>query len=203
MLPLLLGYHSAAQAHPSAHKRDAKPRGPPPARSLHPRSRIIHTLLAQVGKPYRWGGISPHTGFDCSGFIYYTWHKNFNIRLPRTAKGMYAMPQAQPVKLHQLEPGDIVFFSMHGDSIDHVGVYLGSGHIIEAPHTGQNVKIVSMDKENYRQHYRGSSATTHNRTRKRGMSPPAINKNGGERRGKPWAVVLFARPAVTKANLRR
>lgn len=166
LLPLLMGYHSAAQghptargrtAHPSAHKRDAKPRGhPSPAMSLHPRTRIIHTLLAQVGKPYRWGGSSPHTGFDCSGLIYYTWHKNFNIRLPRTAKGMYAMPQAQPVKLHQLEPGDIVFFSMHGASIDHVGVYLGSGHFIEAPHTGQNVKIVSMDKENYRQHYRGA-----------------------------------------------
>jgi cell wall-associated NlpC family hydrolase len=112
--------------------------------------------MAQLGKPYVWGGTSPHIGFDCSGLIYYTWHKNFNIWLPRTAKEMYAMSKAHPVQRDQLEPGDLVFFTMHGESIDHVGVYLGNEHFIEAPHTGQNVKIASLESDNYRRHYQGA-----------------------------------------------
>jgi cell wall-associated NlpC family hydrolase len=112
--------------------------------------------MAQLGKPYRWGGISPETGFDCSGLVYYAWRKNFNTRLPRTAEGMYSMAQAHPVQFQHLEPGDMVFFAMKGGDVDHVGVYLGDGHFIEAPHTGQNVKIVSLEQDSYRRHYRGA-----------------------------------------------
>ncbi|WP_367648922.1 C40 family peptidase [Escherichia sp. E2593] len=93
--------------------------------------------MAQLGKPYRWGGASPETGFDCSGLIWYAWRKNFHITLPRTAAGMYSMPQAHHVPYMLLQPGDMVFFSIHGERVDHVGVYVGNGHFIEAPHTGQ------------------------------------------------------------------
>ncbi|CAI1616736.1 C40 family peptidase [Serratia marcescens] len=166
LFPLLLGQYTSALASPIHHNRLPSASTSPKLRSrtkktspiLHssPRARVIHTLLAQLGKPYLWGGDSPHTGFDCSGLVYYTWHKNFNVRLPRTAHEMYTMPQARPVPLHQLAPGDMVFFAMHGEKIDHVGVYLGDGHFIEAPHTGQNVKIATLDKALYRQHYRGA-----------------------------------------------
>lgn len=120
------------------------------------RTRVINTLMAQPGKPYHWGGISPEIGFDCSGLVYYAWRKNVNTRLPRTAEGMYSMAQAHPVQLQHLEPDDMVFFSMKGGDIDHVVVYLGNGHFIEAPHTGQNVKKVSLEQDNYRRHYRGA-----------------------------------------------
>lgn len=66
------------------------------------------------------------------------------------------MPRARSVQLQNLEPGDMVFFSMAGEQVDHVGVYVGNGHFIEAPHTGQDVKIVSLMKENYRRHYQGA-----------------------------------------------
>lgn len=147
LLLLLLSQHPPAYAARVHHARHL----PPP-----PQIRVIRTLMAQLGKPYRWGGDSPHTGFDCSGLIYYTWHKNFHINLPRTAKGMYSMPQARQISFHQLAPGDMIFFAMHGENIDHVGVYLGEGHFIEAPHTGQNVKIANLDRDNYRRHYRGA-----------------------------------------------
>ncbi|KKZ15792.1 hypothetical protein AAY84_23660 [Serratia marcescens] len=50
----------------------------------------------------------------------------------------------------------MVFFSMEGEKVDHVGVYVGNGHFIEAPHSGENVKIVSLEKDNYRRHYQGA-----------------------------------------------
>lgn len=119
-------------------------------------SAVIKTLMAQLGKPYRWGGTSPKTGFDCSGLVWYAWKKNYHIRLPRTAEGMYTASQAHPVQFQHLAPGDMVFFSMKGERIDHVGVYVGNGHFIEAPHTGQNVKIASLEQEGYLRHYRGA-----------------------------------------------
>ncbi|MCU6242235.1 C40 family peptidase [Enterobacter asburiae] len=164
---LLLGYHASALASPVSHIRPHQPvhkkshariatRPMPHSPVKPPRTRVINTLMAQLGKPYRWGGISPETGFDCSGLVYYAWRKNFNTRLPRTAEGMYSMAQAHPVQFQHLEPGDMVFFAMKGGDVDHVGVYLGNGHFIEAPHTGQNVKIVSLEQDNYRRHYRGA-----------------------------------------------
>jgi murein DD-endopeptidase len=163
---ILLGYQTSAVSSPNSHMKHhvapykkthhsttRRPFRPVP---LPPRSRVINTLLAQLGKPYHWGGTSPATGFDCSGLVYYAWHKNFNITLPRTAREMYAMPQARPVQSGHLKPGDMVFFSMEGEHVDHVGVYVGNGHFIEAPHTGENVKIVSLMKDNYRRHYQGA-----------------------------------------------
>lgn len=124
--------------------------------TLSPDTRVIHTLMAQLGKPYRWGGTSPKTGFDCSGLVWYAWHKNFHIRLPRTAEGMYTMAQAHPVQFQHLKPGDMVFFSMAGERVDHVGVYVGNGRFIEAPHTGESVKIASLEQGGYRRHYQGA-----------------------------------------------
>ncbi|HBC7422555.1 TPA: C40 family peptidase [Serratia marcescens] len=165
LLPLLLGHYASASGSPIHPGKPHSTQHTPKTRTRtkktstllpSPRARVIHTLLAQLGKPYLWGGDSPLTGFDCSGLVYYTWHKNFNIKLPRTAHGMFTMPQAHPVPFHQLEPGDMVFFAMHGETVDHMGVYLGDGHFIEAPHTGQNVKIATLDGALYRQHYRGA-----------------------------------------------
>lgn len=163
---LLLGCQTPVMAAPAGHSRHHIPSHKKKqhgsiGRSGHfahlsSRTRIINTLLAQLGKPYRWGGSSPETGFDCSGLVYYAWHKNFNIRLPRTAEGMYTMSRAHSVQLRHLEPGDMVFFSMAGTRVDHVGVYVGNGHFIEAPHTGEDVKIVSLMKDNYRRHYQGA-----------------------------------------------
>lgn len=166
---LMLGYHASTLASPVHHvkhtpvvnhhrktKTSHSTLKSTRQHKLSPNTVFINTLMAQLGKPYRWGGASPETGFDCSGLIWYAWRKNFHITLPRTAAGMYSMPQAHHVPYMLLQPGDMVFFSMHGERVDHVGVYVGNGHFIEAPHTGQNVKIVSLEKDFYRRHYLGA-----------------------------------------------
>ncbi|MEQ4958862.1 C40 family peptidase [Enterobacter hormaechei] len=166
---LLFGYQASSLASPPQHIRHQhaphhnhktkSPRRAAKPSYIHvtsPRSMVINTLMAQLGRPYQWGGASPDTGFDCSGLVWYVWKKNFRVRLPRTAEGMYNMPQAHPIQFKHLQPGDMVFFSMRGEHIDHVGVYVGKGRFIEAPHTGENVKIADIEKGNYLTHYKGA-----------------------------------------------
>ena len=96
-------------------------------------------LMGQMGKPYRWGGSSPRTGFDCSGLIYYAYKDVVKIKMPRTANEMYHLRDAAPIKKSELESGDLVFFRINNRGVaDHVGVYLGNGKFIQSPRTGED-----------------------------------------------------------------
>jgi cell wall-associated NlpC family hydrolase len=90
-----------------------------------------------VGVPYVYGGGSPSTGFDCSGFTRFVYGR-FGIVLPHQASQQFAMGQSVP--LGSLQPGDLVFF----DGLGHVGLYLGGNLFIHAPHTGARVEIDSL-----------------------------------------------------------
>jgi murein DD-endopeptidase len=70
----------------------------------------MNKLMGQIGKPYRWGGTSPRTGFDCSGLVYYAYKDLVKFRIPRTANEMYHLRDASPVDRGELENGDLVFF---------------------------------------------------------------------------------------------
>jgi NlpC/P60 family len=95
-----------------------------------------------AGLPYRWGGISPATGFDCSGLVYYV-HRQFGITLGREASAQFR--NGQPVTRGDLQPGDIVFFSdTYTSGISHDGIYLGDGKFVHAVRPGSGVKITSM-----------------------------------------------------------
>ena len=95
--------------------------------------------LHYLGVPYRWGGASPATGFDCSGLVMYV-YAQIGIELPHEAAGQYAYGVAVP--RDQLEPGDLVFY----DGLSHVGIYIGDGEIVHAPHTGDVVKISPLSQ---------------------------------------------------------
>jgi cell wall-associated NlpC family hydrolase len=102
---------------------------------------IIAYGLAEVGKPYHFGDEGPNA-FDCSGLMQYIFGKA-GIKLPRTAaeQQKFATPVTKPV------PGDLVFF---GAPAHHVGLYLGGGRMLAAPHTGANVRVQSVgDATNY------------------------------------------------------
>lgn len=102
---------------------------------------IIAYGLAEVGKPYHFGDEGPNS-FDCSGLMQYIFGKA-GIKLPRTAaeQQKFATPVTKPV------PGDLVFF---GAPAHHVGLYLGGGRMLAAPHTGANVRVQSVgDATNY------------------------------------------------------
>ncbi len=97
--------------------------------------------LAQLGTPYRWGGDGPG-GFDCSGLVQAA-YAAAGIQLPRTAQAQYdATPPLPPGA--PLEPGDLVFFGADLAHISHVGLVVGGGVMVDAPHTGAVVRTESF-----------------------------------------------------------
>ncbi|OVZ97783.1 MULTISPECIES: C40 family peptidase [Yersinia] len=126
-------------------------------RYQHAKQTAMSKLMKQVGKPYRWGGSSPNTGFDCSGLIYYAYKDVIRIKMPRTANEMYHLRDAAPVKRAELESGDLVFFNIANRGVaDHVGVYLGNGKFIQSPRTGEEIRISMMNNDYWQDHYVGA-----------------------------------------------
>jgi cell wall-associated NlpC family hydrolase len=107
---------------------------PPPALSPGAQA-AIDAAYSALGVPYLWGGSSPSTGFDCSGLTMWAW-AHAGVSLPHSSQMQYsALPR---VDRSQLQPGDLVFFY---SPIHHVGLYIGGGQMIDAPHTGTVVAI--------------------------------------------------------------
>jgi peptidoglycan DL-endopeptidase CwlO len=106
----------------------------PPSSTLG--GQAVAVAMQYLGTPYVWGGASP-SGFDCSGFTMYVWGQ-LGVSLPHNAAAQYGM--GTPVPRDALEPGDLVFF----DGLGHVGLYVGNGAFIHAPHTGDVVRISSL-----------------------------------------------------------
>jgi cell wall-associated NlpC family hydrolase len=110
---------------------------PLPAPNATKANKAIAAAQAQLGKPYEWGGAGPDT-FDCSGLTAWAW-KAAGVYLPHSSMAQYQMLPFVPVD--KLAPGDLVFY---GSDIHHVGLYIGNGQMIEAPHTGANVRYASI-----------------------------------------------------------
>ena len=110
---------------------------PPPGSSLG--AQAVAIAQQYLGVPYVWGGASP-SGFDCSGLVMYVYGQ-LGVSLPHNAAAQYAsLPH---VPLNDLQPGDLVFFYGFG----HVGIYVGGGTMIHAPHTGAVVSYASISAE--------------------------------------------------------
>jgi len=126
-------------------------------RYQHAKQTAMAKLMSQMGKPYLWGGSSPHTGFDCSGLIYYAYKDVVKIKMPRTANEMYHLRDAAPIKKSELETGDLVFFRINNrGTADHVGVYLGNGKFIQSPRTGEEIRVSQLDNDYWQNHYIGA-----------------------------------------------
>jgi cell wall-associated NlpC family hydrolase len=97
---------------------------------------VVGIAMRYLGVPYVWGGSSPR-GFDCSGLVAYVFGQ-IGVSLPHSSYSQFAMGTA--VSISQLQPGDLVFFT----GASHVGIYIGGGQFIHAPHTGDVVKISSL-----------------------------------------------------------
>jgi cell wall-associated NlpC family hydrolase len=106
-----------------------------------------------LGTPYVWAGADPFTGFDCSGLVMYVYGQ-LGVNLSHYTG--YQIHEGTPVPRWALEPGDIVFFFPSGGVPGHEGMYIGNGQFIHAPHTGDVVKISSLDDPHYAAEYVGA-----------------------------------------------
>ncbi len=103
--------------------------------------RAAAIAVREVGVPYRWGGSSP-AGFDCSGLVYWTYGR-LGIALPHSSYALY--DQSSRVARSRMKPGDLLFFS----GLGHVGIYIGRGRMVHAPHSGTRVQVVKLGRSSY------------------------------------------------------
>jgi cell wall-associated NlpC family hydrolase len=114
---------------------------------------VIHALHA-LGVQYRYGGRSPETGFDCSGLITHVFERAWGILLPPGTEALSKV--GTPIKLRQLEPGDLVFYNTRNKPYSHVGIYLGDGRFLHAPRPGARVRVESVQTPYWRTRFNGA-----------------------------------------------
>lgn len=103
-------------------------------------AKVIDIAMQYLGVPYKWGGSSPAEGFDCSGFTSYV-YRQVGIYLPHSSRAQFGI--GTPVPRSELKPADLVFF---GSPIHHVSIYIGNDSMIDAPQTGDVVRIRSFSR---------------------------------------------------------
>ena len=159
-LPVVLALAAALAA--CGHS-PAKRSPPPPATQTWPQvtpadpaaaSAVLMRALGLVGTPYRYGGNTPESGFDCSGLVNYVFRDMLALNLPRTSRELAAM-QGPKIEPQRLAAGDLVFFGDKGN-VWHVGIYVGEGRFVHAPSSGGTVRLDQLDGPYWRQHYTGA-----------------------------------------------
>lgn len=115
---------------------------------------VLMSALSLTGVKYAYGGKSPETGFDCSGFVRYVFQQAANLTLPHGARAISQLGQTIPVE--QMQPGDLVFFNTLKSAFSHVGIYLGDGRFIHAPSSGGGIHVVNMNDNYWAQRFNGA-----------------------------------------------
>ena len=105
-------------------------------------SELVVNAMTFLGVPYRRGGTSIDTGFDCSGFVRAIYEQTAGLLLPRRAKDQAAT--SQKIERSDLQPGDLVFFNTMRRAFSHVGIYVGDGQFIHSPKPGAEVRVESL-----------------------------------------------------------
>jgi hypothetical protein len=116
---------------------------------------LIAKAKTQVNSMYRFGGASPETGFDCSGFINWVFAGVTRKPLPRQSELLYKLP-GEAVAEADLQPGDLMFYRTMGKRISHVTIYVGNREFIHATRTGQRLRVESMDSAYWVRRYAGA-----------------------------------------------
>jgi hypothetical protein len=118
------------------------------------REEIVRTAGRYVGVPYRWGGESPRTGFDCSGLTMVVYRLN-GLDLPRSSRQQWKV--GIPIERGRLQKGDLVFFATSGgNKISHVGIYTGRDKFLHAPGRGRRIQTSSLSSKYYNARYVGA-----------------------------------------------
>src|SRR6218665_602332 len=107
-------------------------------------SDLVGTAMGFLGVPYRRGGNSVESGFDCSGFVRAVYSQTVGLVLPRRANEQAAATDT--IDKRDLQPGDLVFFNTMRRAFSHVGIYVGDGKFVHAPRSGAKVRVEDMDR---------------------------------------------------------
>jgi hypothetical protein len=117
------------------------------------RKSLVSTAESYLGIPYRWGGTSAKTGFDCSGLTQAVYKLN-GLSIPRTSRDQYA--KGSSVSKNKLRGGDLLFFAAKGSSITHVAIYIGNGVFIHAPSSGQVIRKDNLNAQTWSRQFVGA-----------------------------------------------
>lgn len=115
---------------------------------------VILKGLELVGINYRWGGVNPDSGLDCSGYVQLVFKDAMGLVLPRTAREMSQV--GEQVDFSSLKPGDLVFFNTMRRAFSHVGIYLGDNYFLHAPRKGAEVRVENMQQSYWLKRYNGA-----------------------------------------------
>ncbi|QXW19848.1 C40 family peptidase [Comamonas aquatica] len=117
-------------------------------------SSLINTAMGMIGIPYRFGGTSADTGFDCSGFVRAIYQDTVGHLLPRRADEQ--AKATQKIDKKELKPGDLVFFNTMRRAFSHVGIYVGNGQFIHSPSKGKTVRVEDMNTSYWAKRFNGA-----------------------------------------------
>jgi cell wall-associated NlpC family hydrolase len=120
----------------------------------HKASELVVNAMGFLGVPYKWGGASAETGFDCSGFVRAMYEQSVGLLLPRKAEQQAAA--TQQIEKTELQPGDLVFFNTMRRAFSHVGIYIGDGKFIHSPRAGSEVRVESMGLSYWQRRFDGA-----------------------------------------------
>jgi len=119
-------------------------------------SDLVLSAMNFLGVPYRRGGTSAETGFDCSGFTRHVFENSIGLVLPRRADEQARAPGLLSVTRDELKPGDLVFFNTLRHTFSHVGIYVGEGKFIHSPRTGSEVRVEDMREAYWAKRFTGA-----------------------------------------------
>lgn len=126
---------------------------PPPVVQSGAAEDVLFRALGLVGTPYRYGGNTPDSGFDCSGLIGFVYRDAAGLQLPRSTRELIRLP-VPPVPRQALSAGDLVFFATSGGGqVSHAGIYVGEGRFVHAPSSGGTVRLDSLSSRYWQQAY--------------------------------------------------
>jgi len=117
-------------------------------------SELVLHAMGFLGVPYRRGGNSAETGFDCSGFVRAIYHQTVGLILPRSADQQAAATQT--IDKSDLQPGDLVFFNTMRRAFSHVGIYIGDNKFIHSPRPGAQVRVEDMRAGYWQSRFNGA-----------------------------------------------
>ncbi|MFM0323062.1 C40 family peptidase [Caballeronia glebae] len=115
---------------------------------------VVVGALNMIGVRYRWGGNTPDSGLDCSGFVRYVFQDTLGMTLPRRAEEMSRV--GEKVTVADLKPGDLVFFNTMRRSFSHVGIYIGDNKFVHSPSTGSTIRVDDMEDGYWEKRFQGA-----------------------------------------------